>query len=364
MSEGFVRRQGVQFYLAIFILLVVAAIGYLVWTRTNTPEQTDLRVSVPPFVDTAFTKVGLAKNAFGTLSPRVKLVDTNWENQYDVLAGGGIDIAMSTVDEFVNKSRNLAAAGKPVVFILPAWKFRGLGFYAAKDIRPLSEFSGRDAKDEFLGQLRDKKIVLAEGSVFDQALRAFVKGSSISYDDLTVVNASLDSALNSLSDSSVGIVAVGSQQRFEAERRGYREAISPEALGLDVITGFIVSEGTYRERRSDVISFACGWYATAKIVTADRRSAYDITNSYLVGRGANSLTFEEYSALRAFNVLPTSPAEANELFIAQEGAAYWKSVWERSVTAMKEAGKVDGSPLNTKGFVAPDVLAAAQSSCP
>lgn len=364
MSKGFGGRRGIRLYLAIFVLLVVAAVGYLSWTRTSTTEQTDLRVSVPPFVDTAFTKVGLANNAFGALSPHIKLVDTNWENQYDLLAGDGLDIAMSTVDEFVNKSRNLAAVGKPVVFILPAWKFRGLGFYTAKGVRPLSEFSGPDAKDEFLRQLRDKKIVLADGSVFDQALRAFVKDSSISYDDLAIVNASLDSALNSLSDPSVGIVAVGSQQRFEAERRGFREAISPEELGLDVITGFIVSEKVYRERRSDVTAFSCGWYATAKLVTADPRSAYDITNAYLVGRGANSLTFDEYSALRAYNVIPVSPTEANSLFIVQGGAGNWKAVWDRSVAAMTEAGKANQIPLNSQGFVAPDVIAAAQISCP
>ncbi len=358
------RRRGIQFYLTILALAVIVAVGYLAWTRTNAPAQADLRVSVPPFVDTAFTKVGLTKNAFGALSPHVKLVETTWENQYDVLAGGGLDIAMSTVDEFVNKSRNLTAVGKPVVFILPAWKFRGLGFYTTKGVRPFSEFNGPDAKNAFLAQLRGKKVVLADGSVFDQALRAFVKGSSIRYDDLAIVNASLDSALNSLSDPSVGIVAVGSQQRFEAERRGFREAISPEALGLDVITGFIVPEKLYRERRSDVIAFVCGWYATAKLVTGDPRGAYDITNTYLVGRGANSLTFEEYSALRAYNVVPTSPAEANSLFVAKGGAGYWRTVWDRSVAAMTEAGKINQTPLDIQGFVAPDVIAAAQGSCP
>lgn len=366
MSTNFeaARERGIGKYLVLVALLIVGALGYLLWTRSEAPSLQNLRVSVPPFVDTAFTQVGLSKNAFGKLNSHVKIVDTTWENQYDLLAGGGLDIGMSTVDEFVNKSQNLAAVGKPVVFILPAWKFRGLGFYAGKGVRPFSDFAGPNAKAAFLAQLRGRKIVLADGSVFDQALRAFVKGTNVRFEDLSIVNASLDSALNSLSDPTVGIAAVGSQQRFEAERRGYREAISPEALGLDVITGFVVSQRLYAERRDEVIAFTCGWYATAKLVTQQPKAAYEATNGYLVGRGANSLTFDEYSALRAYNVLPTSPAEARALFVDQKGAGYWRAVWDRSASAMAEAGKGSQAPRDVTGFVAPDVIATAQATCP
>ena len=129
-----------------------------------------------------------------------------------------------------------------------------------------------------------------------------------------IFNASLDSALNSLSDSSVAIVAVGSQQRFEADRRGFVEAISPEALGLDVITGYVARETVYNTRRNDIMGFVCGWCATAKLVTDDPHGAFEITNKYLVDRGANSLTFEEYTALRAYNVLPTTRSSRSTIY--------------------------------------------------
>jgi hypothetical protein len=363
-TSGSARRGAPWVFIAAAIVIALGAIGYLAWTRSS--QQTaaaDLRVSVPPFVDTAFTQVGVEKSLFGPLNPRIELVDTTWENQYDILSGGGLDVSMSTLDEFVNKSRNLAAAGKPVVFVLPAWKFRGLGFYAAKGVRPYSDFTGPDAKAQFLTQLRGKKVVVPDGSVFAQALRAFVEGSGTAYDDLQLVNASLDSAMNSLADSSVAVVAVGSQQRFEAERRGYVEAISPEALGLDVITGFVTPEAVWKTRKADVIAFACGWYKTTGLVTQDPRAAYTTTNAYLVSRGASSLTFEEYSALRAYNVLPRSPTEATSLFIAKDGGANWKKVWDRSVKAMADAGKEAETPANTEQFVAPQVISDAAASC-
>lgn len=364
MGQQMLQRRNTLRYAVILGVILAFAVGYLLWIRSsNEGPAGALRLSVPPFVDTAFTVVGLERGAFGPLGLRLQPVQTNWENQYEILSGGGLDISMSTLDEFVNKSRNLNAVGRPVVFILPAWQFRGLGFYSASGLRPFSAFSGPRAKAEFVAQLSGRRVVVPEGSVFEQALRSFLAGSGVRYEDLEIVNAPLDSALNSLSDSSVAMVAVGSQQRFEAERRGFSEAIAPEALGLDVLTGFVVPETIYRERREDVLDFVCGWYATARLVTSDPRGAYDITNRYLVSRGANSLTFQEYSALRAYDVVPTSVAEADALFLAPGGRAYWRTIWDRSALAMTQVGRADQAPANTTGFVVPEVLAAARTRC-
>lgn len=363
-ASGSARFGARWIYLVVIAALALGAVWYLASTqRLQGGSNTELRISVPPFVDTAFTQIGVEKRLFGPLTDRIRLVDTNWENQYDILAGGGLDISMSTLDEFVNKSPNLKAAGKPVVFILPAWKFRGLGFYAAKGIKPFADYSGPDRKARFLAQLKGKRVVVPDGSVFEQALRAFISDSGVRYEDLQIVNASLDSAMNSLTDSSVAIVAVGSQQRFEAQRRGFVEAISPEALGLDVITGFVVPEAVYKSRRADVLAFACGWYKTASLAMGDPQSAYQITNKYLVSRGATSLTFDEYSALRAYNVVPKTPAEASAMFISESGPAYWRKVWDRSVKAMTDAGKQSDTPADFSGFVAGEVISQAQSSC-
>lgn len=348
------------------VVAVLAAAWYFLGPSKPGPAA-PLRVSVPPFVDTAFTAVGVAQGSFATAGAEIELVDTTWENQYDLIAGGALDISMSTLDEFVNKDRNLRAAGKDVVFVLPAWQFRGLGFYARPEFRALESFQNQDdaaARAEFLAQFGDRKIVFPEGSVFDQAIRAFVVGTPVSYDNLQIINASLDSSLNSLNDPGVGIVAVGSQQRFEAERRGYIEAIPPEALGLDVITGFIVRKQIADTRQDEIVDFVCGWYATARSVTADPQRAYNDTDPYLTARGANSLTFEEYSALRAYNVLPTSPAETAALFFDEEGAANWNGVWDRSVQAMADANKSDQAPPDMDGFVAPDINALVQQRCP
>lgn len=358
------RHSAIKIYVAVASLIALLVAAFLLWPREPAANaQAEVRLSVAPFVDTAFTQVGVEKGTFGQLGKRIKLVGTTWENQYQILAGGGLDISMSTLDEFVDKSKNLRKLGKPIVYILPAWKFRGLGFYGAGPLQPVGPESSVADRQRFLKQLAGKKIVLPQGSVFDEAFKSFLSGTGVRYDDLSIVNAPLESALNSLSDRSVGIVAVGSQQRFEAERRGYREAISPEALGLDVITGFVVPEAWYSEHKADVIAFACGWFKTAQLVTRDRQGAYQTTNRYLVSRGSNSLTFDEYSALTAYDVMPATPAASAALFMAPGAEGNWQRIWGRAVDALKSSGKGDDAPLDQKGFVAPEVISAATKQC-
>jgi ABC-type nitrate/sulfonate/bicarbonate transport system substrate-binding protein len=358
------RRTAIKIYVAVAALVALLVAGFVLWPRASMEEaHAEVRLSVPPFVDTAFTQVGVEKGGFGPLSKRLHLVGTTWENQYQLLAAGGLDISMSTLDEFVNKSTNLRKLGKPIVYILPAWKFRGLGFYATGQVQPVGSQANVADRQRFMKQLAGKKIVLPQGSVFDEALKTFLSGTGVRYEDLSIVNAPLESALNSLSDRSVGIVAVGSQQRFEAERRGYHEAISPEALGLDVITGFVVPEAWYRKHRAEVIAFACGWFRTAQLVTRNPRGAYQTTNRYLVSRGSNSLTFDEYAALTAYDVIPTTPSASAALFMSAAGGANWQRVWGRAVDAMKSTGKAGDAPLDQKGFVAPEIVSAASKQC-
>lgn len=349
------------------ILMLIGAGVLAAGCKTGTADNQAMRVAVPPFIDTAFTVVGHSQQVFKRRALDVELVSTTWEDQYEQIGGEALDVAMSTVDEFVNKERNLAAIGRQVLFILPAWQFKGLGFFSSTEITSLSELERTKPQSEaqqiFLSQIRDKKIVIPEGSVWEGAFRAFVSSAGLSVSDFKIVNARSDAALNSLSDKEVGLVAVGSQQRFEAERRGYREAISPERLGLDVITGFIVRKNFWEKRRPEVIKFLCAWYDIANFVTVNPQKTFSITNDYLVGRGANSLNQEEYSALRSYNVLPLSPKASHTLFFHSSAPASWREAWFRAVESMRVNGKGDQVPVNDNGFIAEVLNEELTTSC-
>jgi ABC-type nitrate/sulfonate/bicarbonate transport system substrate-binding protein len=354
--------------IAVLILLVLTGTG--LWLYLTRPDASGgaLRIAVPPFVDTAMPVAGQKVDLFTQQGARLQLVDTTWENQYELIAGGALDISMSTVDEFINKDKNLRAANRRVIFILPAWQFRGLGFYTSASFKTLAELRqtvGVDAaKTQFLAQLMGHKVVVPEGSVFESGLREFLKGSGVDTSKVQIVNAALDTALNALSDRDVALVAVGSQQRFEAERRGYREAIAPEDLGLDVLTGFIARAEVWEKRKTEVLAFACGWYATVRLVNGRADKGYSDISGYLSARGAGTLTPSEYEALRKYNVFAATPAQAKELFFEPQGAAYWKRVWDRTIAAMQAAGKEGDAPPDSSGFVAPTVNSELVQKCP
>lgn len=334
----------------------------------RTPDPGALRVAVPPYVDTAMTVVGVKDDLFQKQGVLIKLVDTTWENQFELVAGGALDISMSTVDEFVNKDRNLRAANRRVIYFLPAWQFRGLGFYTSggfKTLADLQKSSGADAGlTQFVSQLTDRKVVFPEGSVFETALREFLRKAGTDPNRIEIINAPLDTALNALSDRSVVLAAVGSQQRFEAERRGYREAIPPESLGLDVITGFVVRDEIWNRRRDDVLNFACAWYATVRAVNSSNDHGFNTISSYLADRGAGTLTENEYTLLRKYNVFASTPAQARVLFFESEGTGFWRRAWNLATATMQASGREDEIPPDDAGFVAPSINLDLIEKCP
>jgi len=145
--------------------------------------------------------------------------------------------------------------------------------------------------------------------------------------EVQIINASLDSALNSLSDANVVLVAVGSQQRFEAERRGHKEAIAPNKLGADILTGFVARNSIYEENRDALARFTCAWYDMLGQVESEADKGYSTITAYLNSTGAGLLSLDEYLALRQYNRFALSVGDARGKFLNANGNAYWKRVW-------------------------------------
>ncbi len=103
------------------------------------------------------------------------------------------------------------------------------------------------------------------------------------------------------------------------------------------------------------------YYRTAQYVQDERKKAYEITNPYLVSRSSKSMTFDQYQALVAYNVVPKTPASAQKLFFSEGGPAYWKGVWNRSVAALQDAKKGEEAPPDEEGFVAPTLNGVLRS---
>ena len=350
------------------VVVLAAGIAYLGFFVPGGRDDTAVRMTLPPYIDTHFIYVGDREGASAEQDLDLRFVEAGWDRQYDLLAAGEADVIWSTLDEFVAKTAGLAQIDRPVRYILPAWQFVGLGFFGGKGIKPYDAFKktssdSKVAKTAFLDQLRNKKVVFPEAGVFDQAFSRFLEGSGLKRSDFQIVNAPPDSALNSLEDPEVGLVAVFSQQRFEAMQRGYRPAIAPKDVGLVVITGFAASAAILKQDPTLPARLACTWYASVNLVNADEAKAFEITQEALARRGAEPITEKQYRELRQLNVLPSNPKQAEALFLQSGGGAYWRDTWEATVEELKSGGRTDAVPANTDSFLADATIRSAGQEC-
>ncbi len=233
-------------FLLVVGLLVILSLGaaYLLFPWGHSTSQS-ARLGMTPYPDTTLPLYGIEKGIFAAHGVDLKVVDQNWDQQLEFVAGGGCDIAMTTLDGLVAKAKNLDASDRAVYYILPAWLFRGLVFVSPTNITPLSEFRTRlgdkEARKAFLAQLRDKKLVLPFGTHYETALRTFISSAGDDSSKYTFVNVPVETGIDALSDSTVGLAAAPIVARQEAIRRGYRIALDTVDLDVIVLTGFIVS---------------------------------------------------------------------------------------------------------------------------
>lgn len=362
-----VRYAAIASIIGIIVIAALAATGLHRRGVSQNPQVKTIRLSLPPYTDNYYTVLGQKVGIFTKYGLNIEFVETTWERQYELIAAREVAMAMSTLDEFVSKDSGLRAIDRRVYYILPAWQFAGLGFFASKNSTVL-DTGPRGATQaerlEFLNYLKSRKIVYPEGSVFQQAFTAFVESSGLSVRDFQIVNAPLDTALNSLEDSAVGLAAIGTQQRYEAIRRGYREAIPPRELGMVIITGFVATPDLTAGQGDVLKRFACAWYETMQYVKAHEQEMYEFSSAALEKRGAQRVSFDEYLQLRSFNILPVNLKDVNALFFEETGGAYWRAAWDATVNQLRRSGKGSQIPPDQSGFIAQTLVNSLVSTCP
>jgi ABC-type nitrate/sulfonate/bicarbonate transport system substrate-binding protein len=357
--------------LGLLALLLVG--GFLVfwanWSDTPNRGSTQLnrvRLAIAPYPDTTNLVFGDELGVFTEAGLTVDRRDVNWAEQLELLAAGGVDICMATLDEFVTRERNFRNAGRPLVYFLPAWKFEGLTFAANNDIVPLAQLATQypraEARKRFVSQLKGRLLAIPEHSVFDQAIRKLMSDVGEDSNNFTFINTTVEAGLNGLSDARVALAAIGNSQRAEAQGRSYQ--LTPTSADLDsvVLTGFVTTRGFYDSHFAEVQAFGRAWYRTVELSHQLPEKRFAIGNEYLSQRGARVWNFEQFSSALAESHSATNAAEALRMFNSRGTAGYWKSVWESTSQSLLTSG--GQPPQDESGFVALDFLSLIAGSTP
>ncbi len=354
------------------IFLIVLLVGYmepsLAASMGNMQQPAVVKISLPPFHDTSMLLVGQKKGFFKQNGVKLEFIESNWNQQYDLIASESVDIIFSTLSEFVSKEKSLKRIQRPVEYILPAWEYKGLAFFANNNIKSLNkvrqdENLTQPAEIVFLNQLNDKKIVFPEGSVFEQAFTRFLSKVNMNLSDFTIVNASVQAGLNGLEDPKVGVAAVGSNDITEARKRGYEVAVSPKDLGMLIITGFVGRAAKTEKMQKTYAGFACGWYETVRYVLKNKDESYTLIEGKLKARGAKVPSLESFKELLTLNVIPLYPKETETHFFNDGAPADWHVNWDVAVEGLIKNKKTT-VPEDNKGFVAPEIVSTSKKRCP
>jgi ABC-type nitrate/sulfonate/bicarbonate transport system substrate-binding protein len=354
ISRTLVASAAAVLVVSAFVLVYCSPRGPAIGTTT-------IRIAGTPHQDTTLYMWGMQKGLFQKYNINLDVCDTTFNEQIELVAGNGCDLAMATVDELAAKSKNLDVADRRVLYLMPAWLFEGQIFVSRPDLLSLSELrrqtTAEEAVKRFFGQIRGKKIAVPEGSSYDQAIRRLMKAAGIDPADFNFVNAELEAGINGLSDPNVALAAAGIVERPEAERRGYKVALSSVDLNAIVIAGFISSARFYRDHRDAVDNFLRAWFESVDGALAHPQENYAIFSSYLSSRGAKPPSFEEYERALRYTRLSRSPTDVYDSFLKPDSPTYWRKPWNDRLEQLRESGEGDQATTSTADFVADEVVA-------
>lgn len=347
---------------AVIVVLVIAlALAY--WTfHGPTIGGTTIRIAGTPHQDTTLYMWGMREGLFRKkYDINLVVCDTTFNEQIEIVAGNGCDIAMATVDELAAKSKNLDLADRRVLYLMPAWLFEGQIFVSRPTLPSLSElrtqFPGEQALKRFFSQIRGKKIAVPEGSSYDQAIRRLMTTAGVDPSDYSFINAELEAGINGLSDPNVALAAAGIVERPEAERRGYKVALNSVDLNAIVIAGFISSAAFYKDHRDAVDNFLLGWFESVDGGLSHPHENYAIFSSYVSGRGAKPPSFDEYERALRYTRFSRTPTEVYDAFLKPASPTYWQKPWVERLKQLREAGQEDQATTSTADFIADEVVA-------
>jgi ABC-type nitrate/sulfonate/bicarbonate transport system substrate-binding protein len=327
-----------------------------------------LRIAVTPFQDTTLMLIGIQKGFFRDEGIDLQPIDSTWNEQLELLAGGGADIAMGTIDEVVAKDKNLTLINKRLYYFLPAWLFEGMIFVTRPDILSIAEirakYGEKDSACRFLEQIKNKVIAVPEGGVYEQALRQFIIKAGMEPSKFRFVNSKLEAGIYALDDPKVGLAAAGIVQRLEAQRRNYKIALETLDLGVTVITGFVSTANLFERQSEALTRFSCGWFKSVRYALDHMEENFSIVSKYIDQQGGRAPSYEDFKTALGFQKIPKSPQEAKERFLTPTSPMYWEKAWDSAVQHLRDTGKAADVSGAKDSFVAGSVLNSSENLCP
>ena len=318
----------------IILVLVLAVLGagawYMVWGpgKASNAQNAALKVAISPYQDIGMVvnlkPMGLEKK-YGV---NVDLQTLAWEDIIPAMAshGGTIDLGYASLIGYLTKQANLNNGGDDdVIFIYPAYVFKGGGFISFKpDVPIIDKTSVQDPA--VMKPFFARRIGAEKNSLFDMMLFRVAKGAGLDPKSLHMVDSSLDNSLLAARNGDLDIASAGLTQLTEARRTGGRLVLSMETANFADITGFVTTRRKLREKGPQIEAFIRIWFDTVAYVLADPQKNSAFTRAYLDQHGATHYSPDEYAAAVSNEFFPRSVGQMRSTLLSDNGAFSMKSI--------------------------------------
>lgn len=332
-----------QFYF-IFGVVALVIIGLVVVRYMRAPEKTEsITVAMAPYQDMAMVvnikNLELEKK-YGV---EVDLKTMAWENILPAIGSSGetADLGFASLIEYLNKEKNLNSAGAdPILFIYPAYVFKGGAFVTFKpDVPTLTADALKDRQT--VRNFLDRSIGAQKNSVYEMMVFSLARRADTDIGSVRLIDISLDDGIRAAQSGSLDIAEAGLTQLTEAQKQGGRSVLTMEDLGFADITGFVCKKSTLDKKRPEIEKFIKMWFESVNFVMSDLENNSGFSRDYLDKNSATKYTLEQYKQALSQEYFPRSVEEATTEIVSDNGRYSYRRIAEDVAQYMLQVKKAD-----------------------
>lgn len=333
------------YWSVVAVILVVLAAGYFLLAGQD-EDEADIRIVISPYQDLAMLvnlkDLGLEEK-YGTT---VHIITIPWEEMYTTMlsASQPADVGFASFADYLTKASNLnKGSDDPLLFIYPAYIFKGGAFVSFKD--DMVSISKETASDPttlkaFLGRrLGLPKNTLYQMIVYDLAHRAGIDPKAVDF-----VDVGFDGGLLAAQAGDLDAAAVGLTQLTEARKQGGRVVLDMNSMKFSDVTGFIAKRSVIENKREHVLNVIRMWFDSVDYVLSDLDTNSSNSLTYLKKHAATQYTLESYKAALSHEYFPRTVEELESQLLSSSGAYPVKSIYEVMSAFLVAQGVVSDVP--------------------
>ena len=306
---------------------IVALVMFWGCGRKSENDIDKVKIAISPYQDIAMIvnikNLGLEKK----YNLNVELLTMSWEEILPAVASAGetVDVGFGSLIEYLTKEENLNKDGDEVLFLYPAYIFKGGAFIAFKETVPnLDSNSLKDSST--LSDFLSYKIGAQKNSVYEMMIYSLANKAGLDFDDLKIFDISLNDGILALESGSLDISTAGLTQRNEALKRGGRVVLTMEDMGFADITGFICKKTVYERKKTEIDNLIKMWFECVAYVMQDIENNSKYSLDYLRKNSSTKYTKQQYKIALSQEYFPLSIVEVKREIISEDGKFSYKRI--------------------------------------